>query len=149
VSGLLLDLDRVLGDTRPLWDAFVADLRRRTRIELDLPHDRAAAALALDRTAGNWRALLVRFAEDHAPIHLRPDPKVNAALRRARAGGTRVDAFTDAPPELAEIALRQLGVARLVAAVEAGQAAPQRLLERVGGDGRVIRSRDELLRAAT
>ena len=146
MSTLLLDLDSVLGDTRPLWLAFIRDLGRRARVELDLPADRAAATPALDRAVGNWRALLQRFAEEHAAIHLRPDPGVNAALRDLRARGTRLAAFTDAPPELARVALGHLGASRLLDDVEAGDAALQRLLERVGHDGRVIRSREELLR---
>lgn len=148
MSALLLDVDAVLGDTRPIWRAFVEDLARRARVELDLPDDRAAAVPVLDRAVGNWRALLERFAEDHAPIHLRPDPAVNAALRRLRDAGIPVGAFTDAPTELTRVALAHLGAGRLLDAVETGDAALQRLRERYGAAAEVVRERDGLLRAA-
>lgn len=127
-----VDLDGALGDTRPLWDAFLADAARRfaSIAELDrvaLPPDRAAAAAELDAWAaagiGDWRRALTRFAEDHAPVHLRPDPGANAALRALKARGARVVVTTDAPEELARVALAHLGVARSVDEVRAG--APQ------------------------
>jgi phosphoglycolate phosphatase-like HAD superfamily hydrolase len=148
VRAAAVDLDAVLGDTRPLWIAWLEELGRRARIELDLPEDRAAAVPELDRAVGNWRALLERFAEDHAAIHLRPHPEVNAALRVLSASGVRVGAFTDAPPELASVALAHLGVTRRLEAVEAGAGALERLLDRLGPGTTVVRSRDELLRAA-
>ena len=40
---------------------------------------------ALDAAVGNWRALLKRFAEDHARVYLRPDATANAELRRLAA----------------------------------------------------------------
>ena len=143
-----VDLDAVLGDTRPLWQAWLEELARRARVELDLPADRAAAIPELDHTVGNWRALLQRFAEDHAAIYLRPHPDVNAALRTLSANGVRVGAFTDAPPELASVALAHLGVARRLEAVETGAGALTRLLERLGPDTAIVRNRDELIRAA-
>jgi phosphoglycolate phosphatase-like HAD superfamily hydrolase len=121
-----LDLDAVLGDTRPLWDAWLEDAARRFRsiAELDpatLPDDRSEAARELDRWAergiGDWRASLGRFAEDHAPVYLRPRAPVSAALRRLEAAGAQVDVFTDAPVELARVALSHLGAARRVQAV--------------------------------
>ena len=111
-----LDLDAVLGDTRPLWSAWLADAARVVELE-GLPEDRGAAAAELDRRGGNWRTLLRRFAEDHAAVHLRRDGSVNAALRRLKADGVRIVAVTDAPAELAEVALAQLGAARYVDAV--------------------------------
>jgi phosphoglycolate phosphatase-like HAD superfamily hydrolase len=126
---VLVDLDRALGDTRPLWDAFVADAARRfgsiAALDVDaLPADRVEAAAELDRWAeqgvGDWRRALERFAEDHAPVHLRPDPDANAALRRLRASGARVVVVTDAPDELARVAVAHLGVARSVDELRAG-----------------------------
>jgi phosphoglycolate phosphatase-like HAD superfamily hydrolase len=58
-----------------------------------------------------------------------------------QAEGVRLAVFTDAPAELARVALSQLGAARRVAVVEAGAGA----LERLGDDVTVIRSRDELV----
>jgi phosphoglycolate phosphatase-like HAD superfamily hydrolase len=122
-----VDLDRALGDTRPLWDAFLADAARRFAAiaPLDpasLPRDRRAAARRLDEWAangvGDWRRALTRFAEDHAPVYLRPDPGANSALRALRRRGARVVATTDAPEELARVALAHLGLSRSVDAVE-------------------------------
>ena len=112
-----VDLDAVLGDTRPLWRAWLADAARVVELE-GLPEDRGAAAAELDRRGGNWRVLLRRFAEDHAAVHLRRDGGVNAALRRLKADGARIVAVTDAPAELAEVALAQLGAARYVDSIE-------------------------------
>jgi phosphoglycolate phosphatase-like HAD superfamily hydrolase len=121
-----IDLDGVLGDTRPLWEAWLEDASRRFRsiAELDpaaLPRDRSEAARALDRWAeqgiGDWRASLSRFAEDHAPVYLRPRAPVSAALRRLEAAGARIDVFTDAPEELARVALSHLAAARRVQAL--------------------------------
>ena len=118
-----IDLDGVLGDTRPLWNAWLEDAARRFRsiAELDpatLSQDRSEAARELDRWAergiGDWRASLARFAEDHAPVYLRPRAPVSAALRRLETAGARVDVFTDAPEELARVALSHLGAARRV-----------------------------------
>jgi phosphoglycolate phosphatase-like HAD superfamily hydrolase len=117
VRVVAVDLDAVLGDTRPLWRAWLADSARV--LELDgLPEDRTAAAAELDRRGGNWRTLLRHFAEDHAAVHLRRDGGVNAALRRLKAEGARIVAVTDAPAELAEVALAQLGAARYIDTVQ-------------------------------
>jgi len=148
VGALALDLDAVLGDTRPLWRAWLEDVARRARVDVELPEDRVAAAAALDRALGNWRALLERFAEDRAPVHLRPSAEVNAALRRLASEGVRLGAFTDAPEPLARVAAAQLGVARRLEALEAGADALERLLERLGRDAAVVRSRSELAEAA-
>ena len=153
MNPLALDLDGVLGDTRPLWRAWLDDAARRFRAiaELDvaaLPADRVEAAAELDRWAaagvGDWRAALERFAADHAPVYLRPDADVAAVLRRLRAAGVALGAFTDAPEPLATVALAHLGALRRLAAVESGDGALGRLLARLGSDARVVRTRDEL-----
>lgn len=136
-----VDLDAVLGDTRPLWDDWLEDAARRMRVELDgLPADRVAAAPLLDERLGNWRALLERFAEEHAPIYLRPDPAANAAMRRLHDAGMQLGAFTDAPLELARVALAQLGAARRVVAV----GTLDDVRGALGPEAAVIRSREEL-----
>jgi phosphoglycolate phosphatase-like HAD superfamily hydrolase len=112
VPGFALDLDGVLADTRPLWDAWLEDAARRVRVELDVPDDREAAAVVLDEALGDWRPLLARFASDRAPLWIRPRPDTNAALRRLRAGGARIGVFSDAPRELIDIALAHAGAAR-------------------------------------
>ena len=140
MTTLAIELD-VLGDTRPLWRDWLEDASRVLDVE-GLPDDRAAAAAELDaRGAGNWRALLERYAEDRAPVYLRPAAEVSAALRRLQAEGVGLAVFTDAPAELARVALSQLGATRRVDSVEAGAGA----LARLGADVIVIRNRDELL----
>jgi phosphoglycolate phosphatase-like HAD superfamily hydrolase len=114
---LALDLDGVLADTRPLWDAWLEDAARRARVELDVPRDREAAAAVLDERLGEWRPLLARFAADRAPLWIRPRPDTNAALRRLAAAGSRIGVFSDAPRELVEIALAHAGAARQVEVV--------------------------------
>jgi phosphoglycolate phosphatase-like HAD superfamily hydrolase len=149
-----VDLDGVVGDTRPLWLAWLEDARRRFRAiaELDpgsLPPSRGAAADALDEWAtqgiGDWRGSLERFAEDHAPLYLRPDAAVVTALRRLQAGGARIVAFTDAPEALAQVAAAHLGIARRLEALEFGAGAEARAAERLGDGAVVVRKRDELL----
>lgn len=143
---LALDLDGVLGDTRPLWRDWLEEAGRRLGFDaVALPEDRGEAAVELDGLVGNWRVLLERFAEDRVPVYLRPNAEVSAALRRLEADGVRIGAFTDAPAELARVALAQLGANRRVAAVEGGARAMERLRERLGGDVEVVRSRAELL----
>ena len=136
-----IDLDGALGDTRPLWRDFLADAARRfaSIAELDpasLPDDRAAAAEELDRWAqrgiGDWRAALTRFAEDRAPVYLRPNADVSAALRSLAASGYRLGAFTDAPEPLARVALAQLGAMRRLEALACGRGARERLLDQLG-----------------
>jgi len=146
VPAAAVDLDAVLGDTRALWDAWAEDVSRRARLGLELPADRAAAAAVLDEALPNWAALLERFASDHAPVFLRPDATVNAALRRLGAAGVRLGAFTDAPEPLARVAAAHLGATRRLEVLEAGPGALDRLLARLGRDATVVRSRDELAR---
>jgi phosphoglycolate phosphatase-like HAD superfamily hydrolase len=154
---LAVDLDAALGDTHPLWEAWLADVSRRFGSIApldpeDLPRDRARAAEELDRWArngvGDWRGALERFAEDHAPVYLRRHADVSAALRRLAAAGIAVGAFTDAPAELARVAVSQLGVARRLVIVEAGDGALARLRSRLGDGAAVVSSRDQLIRSA-
>jgi phosphoglycolate phosphatase-like HAD superfamily hydrolase len=146
VRPVALDLDGVIGDTGPLWRDWLEDVARRSRVDLSaLPEDRAAAAEELDGLVGNWRALLAHFAEDRAPVYLRPSSEVSEALRRLAGAGVRLGAFTDAPRELAEIAASQLGASRRLEALEAGAGALERLLARLGADARVVRDRAALL----
>jgi phosphoglycolate phosphatase-like HAD superfamily hydrolase len=141
-----IDLDGALGDTHGLWRDWLEDTSRRLRLgELALPDDRVAAAVELDGRLGNWRVLLERFAEDRAPVYLRPDAAVSSALRRLDGSGASLGVFTDAPAELARVALAQLGAARRIDAVEAGPDALQRILGRLGPDALVVRTRDELI----
>jgi phosphoglycolate phosphatase-like HAD superfamily hydrolase len=133
-GAVAFELDGVLGDTRPLWEAWLVDVARRAHVD----------PARLDDELPNWRALLERFAEDRAPVYLRPNARATAALRRLQAGGIRLGAFTDAPEELARIALAHLGAARRIEALEAGPGALDRLLARLGPETRVARTIDEL-----
>jgi phosphoglycolate phosphatase-like HAD superfamily hydrolase len=137
---LALDLDGVLADTRPLWEAWLEDASRRTRVELDVPEDREAAAVVLDEALGDWRPLLARFAADRAPVWIRPRADTNAALRRLAASGARIGVFSDAPRELAEIALAHAGAARQAEVV--GTLAEVRA--ELGEDAVVVESRQQL-----
>jgi phosphoglycolate phosphatase-like HAD superfamily hydrolase len=148
MRAVAIELDGVLGDTRQLWADWLEDAARRFRsiAPLDpeaLPQDRGEAAAELDRWAeagiGDWRAALARFAEDRAPVYLRPDAQVSAALRTLSAGDTRLGVFTDAPEELARVAVAQLGAARRLEALEAGTGALDRLLARFGPHTDVVR----------
>ncbi len=148
-----LDLDAVLGDTHELWADWLADVERKFRSiaqldVADLPTDRAAAAAQLDTWAehgiGDWRAQLERFAEDHAPIYLRPDPGANATLRALHAAGARIIAFTDAPEPLARVAAAQLGATRRLEAIESGAGAESRALALLGSGAAVARTREAL-----
>ena len=137
---IALDLDGVLADTRPLWDAWLEDAARRTRVELEVSANREAAAVVLDEALGDWRPLLARFAADRAPLWIRPRPDTNAALRRLEAAGTRIGVFSDAPRELTEIALAHAGAARQVEVV--GTLAEVQAA--LGGEAVVVHSRQEL-----
>jgi phosphoglycolate phosphatase-like HAD superfamily hydrolase len=153
MRAIAIDLDGVLGDTRPLWDDWLDHAARRFRSitplePADLPHDRAEAAGKLDQWAaegvGDWRAALGRFAEDRAPVYLRPDAEVSAALRELAARGHTIGVFTDAPDPLARIAVAQLGADRRLGELETGEGALDRLLEKLGPDTLVVRKRSEL-----
>ena len=137
---LALDLDAVLADTRPLWEAWLEDAARRARVELDVPEDREAAAVVLDEALGDWRPLLARFAADRAPLWIRPRPDTNGALRRLRADGARIGVFSDAPRELIDIALAHSGAAREIEVV--GTLGEVRAA--LGGDIVIVDSRRQL-----
>ncbi len=143
---LAIELDAI-GDTRPLWAAWLESAR--AVLEIDpraLPEDRGDAAAVLDRAgAGNWRVLLERFSEDHAPAYLRRDAATSAALQSLAGAGVTLGVFTDAPEPLARVALAQLGAARRISALETGADALERLLASIGSDAEVVRTRDDLL----
>ena len=152
MKAIAIELD-VLGDTRSLWNDWLADAARRFRSisplePATLPEDRAAAAEELDAWSkdgvGDWRAALERFAEDRAPVYLRPDAEISAALRELAARGDRLGVFTDAPQPLARIAVSQLGADRRIEALETGAGALKRLLECLGPDTVVVRERAAL-----
>ena len=133
MAALAIDLD-VLGDVAPLWAAWLDDTARRHGVESE----------QLDERLPNWRTLLQRFAEDRAPVYLRPNAQVTATLRQLQAEGVHVGVFTEAPEELARLAVAHLGAARRIEALEAGPGALERLLATLGSDTRVVREVAEL-----
>jgi phosphoglycolate phosphatase-like HAD superfamily hydrolase len=146
--------ERALGDTDGLFAAAVAHIARKLgRVKpLDaeaLPADRAGLLRALDAWAGSdidWRGELIRFYEDHIPLHLRPNPGLNAALRALQARGVRIACWSPGPEEAARIIVHHLGLARRVEAVAAGGGeAAQRLVADLGAAPAetVVVSRDE------
>jgi phosphoglycolate phosphatase-like HAD superfamily hydrolase len=137
---LAIDLDGVLADTRPLWRDWLEDVARRTHVSLDVPEDRVAAAGILDERLGDWRPLLQRFADDRAPVYFRPRAETNAQLRRLETAGVRIGVFTDAPRELADVALAHVGAGRRVDVV----GTLDDVLRELGHGVVVVRSRDEL-----
>jgi phosphoglycolate phosphatase-like HAD superfamily hydrolase len=158
VRAAAIDLDAALGNTRPLWEEFLADAARRfaSIAPLDpdrLPADRGAAAAELDHWAsqgvGDWRGALTRFAEDRAPVFLRPNADASAALRALADAGYRIGVFTDAPEELARVALAHLAVSRRVDDLETGTAARERILVRLGRNAAIADSREALVRIAS
>jgi len=148
-GAVAIELD-ALGDTRALWDAWLDSARAVLGVDpATLPADRAAAAAALDEAgAGNWRVLLERFSEDHAPAYLRRDAATSAALQALVDEDATLGVFTDAPQELARTALAQLGATRRIPALETGGGALERLLATIGAEATVVRSRADLLSRA-
>ncbi len=134
MKAVAIDLDGVLGDTGPLWEAWLVDVSRRAHVDPS----------RLDEELPNWRSLLERFAEDHAPVYLRPSAPATAALRRLQAAGVRIGVYTSAPEELARTAVAHLGAARRIEALEAGPGALERLLEQLGPGARVARTLADL-----
>jgi phosphoglycolate phosphatase-like HAD superfamily hydrolase len=143
---LAIDLDAI-GDTHPLWSAWLDSVSGVLAIEpATLPHDRGDAAAALDAAgAGNWRTLLERFAEDHAPAYLRRDAATSAALRSLSSRGIALGVFSDAPEALTRVAVAQLGAERRTSVVESGSGALDRVVEALGPDTIVVRTRNDLL----
>jgi len=124
-----------LGDVGPLWQDWLEDAARRYRVDVS----------ALDEQLPNWRPLLERFAEERAPVYLRRDAEVTAALRRLHAAGLRVGVFADGPAELTTIALSHLGADRRVDLVESGEGARDRVLTALGEGAIVVDTREQLL----
>jgi hypothetical protein len=143
---LAVELDAI-GDTRPLWSAWLESVSGVLALDpTTLPDDRGEAATALDAAgAGNWRTLLERFAEDHAPAYLRRDAATSAALQSLASRGVALGVFTDAPEPLARVAVTQLGAARRVSVVECGTGALDRVVAALGPATVVVRTRDDIL----
>jgi phosphoglycolate phosphatase-like HAD superfamily hydrolase len=134
VKAVAVDLG-ALGDVEPLWHDWLDDAKRRYRVDTS----------ALDEQLPNWRQLLERYAEERAPVYFRRDAEVSGALRRLHGAGVRIGVFSDAPDELARIALSHLGADGRVDEVETGDGARERLLRALGDDAVVVDTRAELV----
>ena len=131
---------------RGCGSALSLDLAARPRRAARGPRQRRRRSSTRGRStesATGGRAL-ARFAEDRAPVYLRPDAEVSAALRELAARGDRLGVFTDAPEPLARIAVSQLGADRRIEALETGAGALERLLAELGPDTLVVRDRTAL-----
>ncbi|HSC74222.1 MAG TPA: hypothetical protein VLB89_08650 [Gaiellaceae bacterium] len=134
MKAVAIDLG-ALGDVGPLWRDWLDDAARRFRVDVS----------ALDDQLPNWRPLLERFAEERAPVYLRRDAEVTAALRRLQAAGVRVGVFADAPAELTSVALSHLGADGRVDVVESGDGARDRVLIALGNGAVVVETRAQLV----
>jgi phosphoglycolate phosphatase-like HAD superfamily hydrolase len=134
VKAVAIDLD-ALGETRQLWEDWRVDAARRFRIE----------RASLEAELPNWEHLLERFAEERAPVYLRPDAAVSSVLRALHADGVTLGVFTEAPEALARGALAHLGAPRRVSDVQTGPGALERLRARLGDETKVVRTREELI----
>jgi phosphoglycolate phosphatase-like HAD superfamily hydrolase len=120
---LVILTEGALAPTEALWQAAVEHLAQKlgrvTPLDAaDVPADRPGAIAYLDAWAGDdasrWRLELRRFADDHVPVYVRPDPDRNAAVRALAARGVRVACWSPGPAELTEPLLHHLGLARRV-----------------------------------
>ena len=124
-----------LGDVAPLWRDWLEDAARRFRVDVS----------ALDEQLPNWRTLLERFAEERAPVYFRRDAEVTGVLRRLHAAGVRVGVYSDAPDQLARVALSHLGADGRVDLVETGANARERLLAALGPGTTDVQTRADLV----
>jgi phosphoglycolate phosphatase-like HAD superfamily hydrolase len=123
--------ERVLADTDELFAAALAHIVRKLgRVKpLDpgtLPQARAQTLTALDAWAGSeidWRLELARYYEDHIPLHLRPDPALNAALRRLQTARIALACWSVGPAETARIVVHHLGLGRRIGRIGVGGSA--------------------------
>jgi len=121
--------ERALADTDDLFAAAVAHVVRKLgRVKpLDpdtLPPARALTITALDLWAssdvGSWRGELARYYEDHIPLRLRPDPALNAALRRLGSAGVTLACWSPGPDEATRIVVHHLGLGRRIERIAEG-----------------------------
>jgi phosphoglycolate phosphatase-like HAD superfamily hydrolase len=134
VKAVAIELE-ALGDTKRLWRDWLDDAGRRFKVDV----------ADLDEQLPNWRSLLERFAEERAPVYLRPDAEVSSVLRQLHGAGTQIGIFTAAPAELARVALAQLGASRRIVALETGEGALERLRRQLGSEASVVRTRADLV----
>jgi phosphoglycolate phosphatase len=128
---VLIVSERALPDADGLFTAAVEHIGRKLgrAKPLDvaaLPPGRAETVSALDAWAGDdvdWRGELTRYYEDHIPLHLRPSPALNAALRQLSARGVRIGLWSPGPEEAARVVVHHVGLGRRVEAIQVGGSA--------------------------
>ena len=132
-----------LADTAPLWAGAMEHLSRRLgRVRpldvADVPEERGAALAFLERwagsEAGSWPIELARYYEDHIPVYVRPEPALNAAVRRLAADGLRLAAWSAGPPEASLVVTHFLGLGRSfeTQVVDPSSEAPMRAMHELG-----------------
>ena len=123
--------ERAIPDADGLFGAavehIVRKLGRAKPLDAEaLPVGRSETVAALDAWAGgdvDWHGELARYYEDHIPLHLRPSPSLNAALRQLSARGVRIGFWSPGPDEAARIVIHHVGLGRRVEAVRIGPSA--------------------------
>jgi phosphoglycolate phosphatase-like HAD superfamily hydrolase len=140
---LVIFAEDALAAGERLWADAVSHLARKLgRVKpLDpaaISADRCAAIAQLQSWAGDeassWRVELARYYEEHIPVYLRPDPSLNAVVRRLGASGVRLAAWSPGPPEVGAIVTHFLGLSRHLEAerVEADPNGPANLADELG-----------------
>ena len=141
VSAVLL-AERALAPTDRLFADAVDHLSRKLgRVKpLDpatLPDDRAEALAALEAWAGDevstWEQELVRFYEEHLPLHTRPRPGLNAIVRALVADGVAVAAWSPGPAAAFDLLVAHLGLSASLSAIriDGSTAAPAALAQQL------------------
>jgi phosphoglycolate phosphatase-like HAD superfamily hydrolase len=142
VDAVILAEDALASGERLWADAVVHLARKLGRVKpLDpdaISSDRCLAIGQLEDWAGDeatsWRVELARYYEEHIPVYLRPDPALNAVIRRLGASGVRLAAWSPGPPEIGVIVTHFLGLSRHLEAerVEPDPAGPVNLGAELG-----------------
>jgi len=142
VDAVILAEDALAGGER-LWADAVAHLARKLgrvkALDVDtISSDRCTAIGQLEEWAGDeatsWRVELARYYEEHIPVYLRPDPALNAVVRRLGSSGVPLAAWSPGPPEVGAIVTHFLGLSRHLQAerVEASPLGPVNLATELG-----------------
>ena len=146
MKAVAVDLD-ALGDTRPLWQRLPRRRGPPLRVDRAARPGRAPRRPRRGRRrarplgggrVGDWRGALERFAEDRAPVYLRPSAEANAALRALAAAQASASASSRTRPSRSPASRsRTSGAARRVELLETGAGAQR---ERLVGRPRRVRS---------
>ena len=150
MRAILIDLDGALGDTRPLWDDWLAgappgcwgSTRQRYR-----PTEARQRRRWMRPEPGTG----ARCSSGSPRADARLPPSQRRGERRAAAGGAAgrpIGVFTDAPEGARSSRCSATRRRSLDGTLEAGTGALDRLAASLGSDATVVRTRDELVAAA-